>query len=274
MAESGGNGPRGPLTRFLPHNLREPSPSIKAALLPSQPCVAPNFPATGCRLDSSVITTKADESATAEGPVISQDPLGTEPHSIKPLLPFSTAGCRAAGVGALQTAPAPCCRSRGPFRCWLFHFCNRQLVLNGLEMVQDPAQVVVALVCTDGAARCPTAMMGHHHPTKAGGSRAPHGTFLSSHNSQRTPDCWKPKPQAEQPQRNPATKTSQKLEPAEPPGSPTKAFFPVLFCFAFSLPGSLPGSLFLRTLPIFLPPISLPPTRQPVLVYVNKLWQQ
>lgn len=89
MAESGGNGPRDPLTRFLPHNLQEPRPSIKPALLPSQPCVALNFPATGCRLDSSVITIKTDELSTAEGPVIRQDPFGKKAHFIKPALPFS-----------------------------------------------------------------------------------------------------------------------------------------------------------------------------------------
>lgn len=100
MAESGGNGPREPLTRFLPHNLQEPRPSIKPALLPSQPCVALNFPATGCRLDSSVITIKTDESSTAEGPVIRQDPLGKKPHFIKPALPFNEGWPRAAGAGA------------------------------------------------------------------------------------------------------------------------------------------------------------------------------
>ena len=110
MAESGGNGPRDPLTRFLPHNLQEPRPSIKPALLPSQPCVALNFPATGCRLDSSVITIKTDELSTAEGPVIRQDPLGKKAHFIKPALPFSKGWLRAAGVGAWshtlqQTAP-------------------------------------------------------------------------------------------------------------------------------------------------------------------------
>lgn len=88
MAESGGNGPRDPLTRFLPHNIQEPRPSIKPALLPSQPCVALNFPATGCRLDSSVITIKPDELSTAQGPVRRQDPLGRKAaHLIKP--PFS-----------------------------------------------------------------------------------------------------------------------------------------------------------------------------------------
>lgn len=111
MAESGGNGPRDPLTRFLPHNLQEPRPSIKPALLPSQPCVALNFPATGCRLDSSVITIKTDELSTAEGPVIRQDPFGNKAHFIKPVLPFSKGWFCAAGVGAwshtLQQTPPP-----------------------------------------------------------------------------------------------------------------------------------------------------------------------
>lgn len=93
MAESGGNGPRDPLTRFLPHNIQEPRPSIKPALLPSQPCVALNFAATGCRLDSSVITIKPDELSTVQGPVRRQDPLGKKAaHLTKPVLPFSRAG--------------------------------------------------------------------------------------------------------------------------------------------------------------------------------------
>lgn len=93
MAESRSNGPRDLLTRFLPHNIQEARPSIKPALLPSQSCVALNFPATGCRLDSSVITVKPDELSMAQGPVRRQDPLGKKAaHLMKPVLPFSRAG--------------------------------------------------------------------------------------------------------------------------------------------------------------------------------------
>lgn len=107
MAESGGNGPRDPLTRFLPHNIQEPRPSIKPALLPSQPCVALNFPSTACRLDSSVITIKTDELSTAQGPVRRQDPLGKKAaHLIKPGLALCCQGGCLVPHAAANSSPS------------------------------------------------------------------------------------------------------------------------------------------------------------------------